>query len=213
MTPLSTFRTRVAPFVHGCLDAMIDRAVLDSAIELCERSLVVKRQLDSVLTVAGESLINLAPPSGQSVAHVMRVWCDRSELTPVHEDALAAPFGFVESVPGEVNSNSRPKVFQEAEPGVLALFPFPDKVYTINVRAALRPTRAASSVETQLYEDWVEEVVDGALARLYVMPGAWASPELAKYHLQRFADGVGRARITASRGDTRAESRVTPIHI
>ena len=213
MKALSVFRPRIAPRVSGCLDEMIDQAVLDACIDFCERTLVVKRMLTPISTVASTFEYTPAAPSEEAVACLVRVWCDLSELTPLDEDAMATPFGFTASVPGQTNTPSKPRFFNETSPGSVGLYPAPDRVYTLNIRAALRPTRAAANVEDQLFEDWAEAIVDGALARLMLYPGEWANVKLASVHEKRYEAAVGSARLEASQGATRAQQRIQPVHI
>lgn len=213
MKNLSSFRPRVAARVPGCSDPLIDQAVLDTCIDFCERTLVVKRTLDSFLTVAGTASYDVPVGLQQSVAHIMRVWCGTSELRPLDEDGIATPYGFVSSVPGDQTPSGTPSYYNETDPGVLQLYPRPDGAHTINVRAAMRPLRTATQVEDQLFEDWVEAITDGALTRLYMVPGDFANAPLAKFHAAAYQGGVDRAMLQASKGRTRAESRVTPVHI
>ena len=214
MKSVSAFRTRIAPRVPGCSDALIDQAVLDACIDFCERSLVVKRMLDSFVTKPLQAIYDLYGANQQGVAQIMRVWVDSTEITPLDEDAISTPFGFVSSVPGQSNPGSTPRFFNETEPNSISLYPTPDKVYTLNMRVALKPMRSATQVEDQLFEDWVEVVMDGAFARLFAMPAQeFTSPALTKYHAVQYEVGVNAAMLQARRGNTRAQSRVTPVHI
>ncbi len=213
MKALSAFRSRVSPRVQGCNDMLIDQAVLDSCIEFCDKSLAVKRMLDAFPLVAEQSQYDLSPPAGQVVVQVMRVWCDTSELQPVDEDTLASPFQFVQAIPGHTRRPAMPGFFSESDPSQLSFYPVPDKAYTVNLRVALRPSRAATQVEDQLFETHIETIVDGALARLYVMPSEFANPAAAKLHLDKFHAGIDEALLQSSRGNTRAQQRITPVHI
>lgn len=214
MTALSAFRPWVAGQAPTATDPMIDRCVLDACIEFCDRTLVVKRMLTPISTVADVAGYALAAPAGESVAHVMRLWADGAELVPLDEDGLAGPQGFVASVPGVTSDRAgMPRYFNETDPGSISLYPRPDAVYTLNVRAALRPLRTATSVDSQLFEDWVEAITSGALARLFAVPGDLLNPVLAKYHAGNFQQFVDRAQLQASRGRTRATLSITPVHI
>jgi hypothetical protein len=169
---------------------------------------VVKRTADPFTTVSGVREYDL----DTGVAEVMRVWCDTNEITGTEEDDMVA-WGFTSSIPGQTNTPSTPSFFVQTDPGVIALFPTPDKAYTINMRVAIRPSRSDTQVEDQLFEDWVESIVDGALMRLYVMPGAWSNPALSKLHGVQYEVGINAAMLEARRGAMRSQSRVTPVHI
>lgn len=209
MKSLSLFRSRIAPRVDGCSDIIIDQSVLDSAIDFCNQSLVVKRMMFPVQTVAGRSEYDIEP----GVVSIQRVWVDAKEIQPLGEDALAGPYAFISSVPGQTPQSGSPRSFAQPYPGVISLYPIPDSVYTLSARVALAPTRSATQVEDQLWDDWAEAITDGALARLYMYPGAWSSAALSKYHSQLFLAAVNAAMLEASQGINRAELRITPVHI
>jgi hypothetical protein len=202
---LSVFRPRVAVRASGVPDPLIDQVVLDACIDFCERTLIVKRTLDAIPTVADEPEYDMAANgTQQSVAQVMRVWLDEREIAPVSED---------DGPPPGTTTSSTPRFFTEDTPGTITLYPRPDREYSMRARVAQRPTRSATQVEDQLFEDWVEAIVDGALARLFIMPGDFLNPALAVVHLKAYQEAVDRASLQARQGRTRAQLRVTPIHI
>lgn len=213
MKALALFRPRIAPRVEGCIEDLIDQSVLDTCIDFCERSLVVKRMATSFLTVASQLAYTLESTSDTSIAHIARLWCDITELTPADEDMLRTPFGFVAAVPGAVSVIARPRFFNQASPGVIDLYPTPDKAYTINMRVALKPTRSAVQVDDQIFEDWIDYIVHGALERLYMMPGGWANPGLAKYHSDQYEIGVNLAITEARKGSISSQARIIPVRI
>lgn len=213
MKPVSAFRARIAGRVPGILDAVIDIAVLDTCIEFCEKTLVVRGMLDTFSTVALDRDYDLMPANQQSVAKVIRVWCDNNEITPVDDDAIGNPFGFVSSVAGHGVDKGRPRYYNEVEPGVLSLYPIPDAAYVINARVALRPTRSATHVPDALFENWCEAIVNGSLARLMMQPGEAMNPKLASLHQGLYVVEVNKALLAANRGNTRAQSTVRPVHI
>lgn len=205
MTPLSAFRPLVAPRVAPwAADPQIDRAVLDACIEFCERSLVVRKMLDSFQTSVGKFEYDLYGPNQQSVCMVARLWSDSCDLTPLDDDQAPAPFD---------RRQAAPRAFSLPEPDALHLHPTPDGIFTINVRAALRPKRNAKQVEDRLFEDWSDAIMDGALSRLYAMPGEGFSAVLSGEHSKRFTAAVNTAMLEASAGRTRTELRVTPVRI
>jgi hypothetical protein len=214
MVPLSAFTSRIAPLVPNCSDMLIEQSVLDTCIHFCQNSLVVKRMLDSFLTTVGqrEYPLTVTLPE-QVVAVVMRVWCDNTEMGALDEDAINTTGGFVTTVPGFVTQLSTPRYFNETDPGTLSFYPVPDKAYTINMRVALNPTRTALTVADQLFNDWAEGIVSGALSRLMMQPGEYFNPSLAKVQEKQYVMWLNQAMVEARKGSTRAQSRVSPVHI
>lgn len=215
MTPLSAFRPRIAPRVLTALDPTIDQAVLDTCIDFCEQTLIVKATLDSFSTVAATREYDLDATSVmENVCRVMRVWCSETELGATAEDDVNSPFAYVDAITGSTNSRSMPRCYTETSPGVLGLMPTPDAAYQMTIRAAMKPKRSATTVQDILYENWVEAIVDGALFRLYSMPGmAFSNTGMAGVHGALYKKGVNAALLEASRGRTRAERMVRPMYI
>ncbi|SIO50538.1 hypothetical protein SAMN05444172_2578 [Burkholderia sp. GAS332] len=90
-----------------------------------------------------------------------------------------------------------------------------DKQHAIKVRFISAPTRDACEVDATLHHDWQEAIEDGALAKIYLLPGyRFTSPQLSIVRGKSFSEHVGRARIRALRSETgdatiaRAESFV-----
>lgn len=213
MTPISDFRPRVAAFVHGCPDMLIDQAVLDACIEFCEQSLIIKQVLDAFYTQANTPDYDLDAPPGQLVTLVHRAWVNAHELTPAAGDDINTPFAFSRVVGLNSDITAMPRNYHEFGPGVLGLYPIPNDTYTITVQAALKPTRSATEVEDVLYQNWCEYIVAGALARLQMQPMEWGNPALATVNASRFMQGINRALLEASRQLVRAEARIKPVHI
>lgn len=209
---IAQFRPRVAARIHGVADPLIDQAVVDTLVDFCERSLVWKVTLDPMRTAIGVKEYDLDPPKDTKVVKIMRSWLDSSELTPVGEEAVASPFGFVKTITGLDNPTGRPQTFLQPEPGLIGVQPVPDAVYTLTLRVALAPTRSTDCVDDFLFEDWVDVITNGSLARLYGMP-EFLNPVLAGSHMALFERGLNAASIQATRGRTVAEMRVVPRRI
>jgi hypothetical protein len=173
MRPLSAFRPRIALRVPGVPDPVIDMAVLDTCIDFCKRSLVVRRTLEPFKTKAGVREYEIDTANHQLLALITRIWRDSVPIDPLDEDGLTSPAAFT-AVAGQ--QHAAPRVYTETEPGVLALYPVPDAVYTMTVRAASRPAQNATMVEDQLVNDWFEAITHGALARLFLMPNDAGEP-------------------------------------
>jgi hypothetical protein len=216
MTPLSAFRARIAPRVPTALDYTIDLAVLDTAIDFCEQTLICKVTLDQFAAQPGLREYEVEAPSGSElVCKITRAWCDQAELVALGEDDVDTPLMYVDTVPGAASSRgSMPRRYTEPAPGLIALSPTPDRPYMISMRAATKPKRTAEKVREILYENWVEPITDGALFRLFSMPGmTFSNPTLAVTHAALYKQGVNRALAEAEGGRIRTERFVRPVRI
>lgn len=195
MKPISDFFPRLMPFVAGCSEPLATQAIVDSAIEFCEKSLVIQHTIDSFSTVAGTAAYSLDAPFQQEVARIIRVAVAGRDLyglpqTPMPaapSDAVAHPLAFYTT--------------RNDSELLLQLEPIPDAAYTVYVRAALRPTKEATQLEDDLYTRWSDAVINGALARLKIIPGqAFTDGSGAMYHSALSAKYTNTARIDGVSG-------------
>lgn len=71
-------------------------------------------------------------------------------------------------------------------------------------RISLKPTMTATQVDDSLFNQWADEIADGAKAKLMSMPGQdWSDLKLAAYHesLYRIKRARARIRVSKSYGD------------
>lgn len=212
-TSLSAFTSRIAYRVDGCPDITIEQTVLDSCIEFCEKTLILKQTLDSATVTAGTAEVELDTPSSTKLVKILRVWLDETELAAASEDDVGNPLVHVDSITGVAGVSARPRFYVESSPGVLRLFPKPDDTYTLTVRAAVKPSRSSTAVDEILFENWAAGIVDGALSRLYAMPERWANPGLAAACTNNFNAAVSAALSELYLGRARGDMRITPVRI
>lgn len=210
MQSLDAFLPRLLPSVLGCSEPLAKTALVDSAIEFCESTLVVQAFSEPQPAPAGVGLYELDVPMQQAVASTLKVWFNQDLLTPAPAslvDAILAyitPVGTDEAVPGA------PRHFYEVSPGVLGVYPPPQDAGYLSARCAFKPLRSATSLDDSLLEDWVDAVVSGACARLMIIPDqAFTEPKLAEYHMMRFKQEVAKAANLQIKGRVGASLRIT----
>ena len=196
MTPVSAFFTRLLPSVLGCPEPLAQQCLVDSAIELCERGLVVQQDLDPINITAFTANYEFELPSQQELSQVVWAWADKTLLVPVPR----AQSSGMDDTPG------RPQYFTTRhvdEVLNLRLFPTPDNdvINGLRVTVALRPRRNATQVADLLFHEWAEVVVEGALARIHDIPGQiYTNEQKALVCRQKAMAAIGAARLEATRG-------------
>jgi len=162
---LSEFYPRIIPYLPGISEPMVNQVLVDSAIEFCDTSLVLRENLDTFYTSIGRIEYDLDPPSTQhNISRVMGVAVDGKALSGVEYESLRNDFA---------TSNAVPKGFYTDRTGstlTLRLTPPPDKIYPVVVNVTLRPARSATLLEDDLYNIWIDPVVTGAIARAMQIP-------------------------------------------
>jgi hypothetical protein len=203
MKALSEFYPRIIPYLPGIAEPMVNQVLVDSAIDFCESSLVLRENLDPFATVIGKIEYDLDPPSVQhNISRVMGVAVDKVALSGVEYETLRNDFPV---------SYSRPKGFYTDRTGstlTLQLVPPPDKVYPIVVNVTLRPARAATLLEDDLYNIWIDPIVSGAIARAMQIPDQpFTNFAQARYLLNYAARQTISGRIEGNYGQIRASAR------
>lgn len=188
----------------GCSEPLAAQAVLDAAITFCEDSLAVREVLDPLTLQVALDQYELSPPSSQEVVRLLNVWVDGQLLQPV-------PAEQVDYAARQDGPPTHYYVLRQDEVLTLQLYPTPTSTGVLTAEVALRPTREATQLATDLYTYWLDAVLAGALMRLLVLPGAsFANPAAMVHYQGRFAALVNRARIEGNRGRLRSSLRVRP---
>lgn len=214
MASYEAFLSRVLIEVPGCADISAIQAIKDACIEFCEKSLVVTRDHDPITISAGVVDYDLEPPSGYLVIKVMKAWVENNEIHPLAPDVVRDASVYNRLFSSYQSSPSTPTRYLQKEERSISVWPLPDKQYPngLTLRVALKPTRASTSVEDVVFEDYAETIASGALSRLLVSVGkAYTNVPAAAVHKGLFMQGINAARQRATHGHTRANLRVRPV--
>lgn len=92
-----------------------------------------------------------------------------------------------------------PSYVQMYDDNTFRLYPPPSKDDVIEMRVILsivRDAGTATEIDDQIVEEFEDVILDGALARLYEMPGeTWSNIKQSQFHRMKFLDGTERARL------------------
>jgi hypothetical protein len=194
----------------GVSDDAALSAVSSAAIEFCEKSLVLQRDHDPVNVVAGRSDYDLdSPISGCLVCKVMKAWFDNRVLVPTGPDDMDDPTIYNPAISG--GSGSTPTHYIQKEERVISLWrpPQHDGAQLLTLRVALKPSRAAISVDDVLFEDWADVISSGAKASLQIVPGkTFSNPQMGAFNQGAFVAGINRAIVRGNKGHTRTNLSV-----
>lgn len=205
MSAIQAFFGRVAPFVIGCPDPIINQAIIDTCIHFCEMSMIDRRRLDAVQTSAGSQSVDIDLPPSTRAVRVLNVQLDGVNIEAAPDHVFNAEV----VINGTVG---KPMGYMYSD-GALLFYPTPDATYTVSVQAALKPLRSSTTVDDKLFEDWADAIASGSIARLMAMPADWANGPLAALYQTAYTVGLNRAMLESSREKTRAILRVEPVRI
>lgn len=206
-TLFNAFLPEVLPYVPDCPAIIAINAIRSAAIEFCERSLAWQEDLEAEDSLADTGEYVLTVPEETSLAMIMAAWYDRRLMIPKSTEELARLYRTTDwrTIVG------MPFYYMRSSSSTMRMIPAPSSSETgvIGVRAALAPTRDASGIDTEIYEDYLEAIAMGARARLHAMPGQpFYDMALAMVCRRAFMAGIGEAKIRANKGLSRASVRV-----
>lgn len=211
MASYESFLPYVMPHVIGAPEPLALQAIGSSVIELCEKSMILTRDHDPVTVIANVVDYDLEPPTGYLVVKVMKAWLDNIKLDPAAPDFVADAGVYNRLYSSYSAGPSTPRAYVQKDPRSISLWPVADKKYAngLTMRVALKPTRAAESVEDEIFEEYVETVAAGAIARLMLMPEKpFTNAQGSVVQRAQFMQGLNVARSRALHGHSRSNLSV-----
>lgn len=211
MVAYDAFLPRVLIDAYGCPEIVATQAIRDAVIEFCSRSNFIQRDHDPITVVTGISDYDLEPPAGQLVVKILKCWFKMTELSPIAPDFVDSPAFYNSSIPDNAPSIATPLSFTQKDERTFSIYPSSKDTVAngLTLRISLKPTRASTTCEDSIFEDYAETIAHGALARLLVSPGkAYMNVAAAGMHGAAFNTGINDARQRASRGHVRSGMQV-----
>ena len=202
------FMTEVLPYVHDCPEIAAINAIRNAVIEFCEESKILQETLDSITLIPKLNNYDLDVADGYRPVGVMQAWSSNLPMTPKSADDLGRIY------PQDWREMSgNPQYFMQYRPDELIVVPFSDtrRVGALRVIVAIAPTRDSQEVEDIVWQKYAETIGFGARSRLYDTPNQpYYDPNFAQLFRAKFMNGIGKAKIDATRSFTRAGTRVRP---
>ena len=181
----------VLPHAPGCIAAVALDAIRKAAIEFCDKSWIWHYNAAAISVVANTSTYSFATPADTEVVTILDGWLNNLPLTHKGSDELKRV-----NTRWQQWTGSRP-IFTTMEDSLtVRLVPSPTVSYAsgLNMLLALRPTIAATGIETWIYQKYREQIADGALYRLYMSPKkGYTDMKLAMAKKEMFRKHVGLA--------------------
>jgi len=204
MKSFSAFLPRILPYLPGCSEPLVNQALLNAAIEFCEATNVLRQNLDTFDTVVGEVQYDLYPPTSQhTISRVMSVSVNGVDLAPGMAEVIRNDLPTQNAMPRGFYTDRTDSLF------TLRLSPPPDKVYPVVVNVALRPTITATQLEDDLFNIWIDPLVNGAIARCMMIPDQpFTNYGMAQQLMKTAESQITNSRIEGNYGLIRGSMRV-----
>lgn len=193
MATLSDFLPEVLVEVPDVPDVVAEHHIRNAIIDFCQRSTYYRADLafNTVADQAQYTSADFTLPADTRIVEIYdgRLGTDRSiyRKTP---GQLETEVGYDwASRTGDVYYVTR----EDTES--LTLVRVPTTVKAVVIKAALKPTQTATTVDDLLYNDWHELIAIGALARIYKIPNkVWSDNQTALMNAGLFENGIMEAK-------------------
>lgn len=188
-------------------DPVTENAIKRSAVEFCATSWVWKYLTDPVQTTPGEPLYMLDALPGSDVATVLSVELGGIPLECKTVEWLNA------NEQGWRTRRGTPRYYAQVDTEEVMLAPVPDTAAELTTTLALQPSHTSTGIPKWIFTQHIYTLVDGALAKLMLMPGKpWSDAQNGAMRLSSFEKGMANASAVSANALGRAVTRTTSQH-
>lgn len=207
MVPLAHFAPLVMPFAPTAPEPIVMQSLRLAAREFCVDT---RSWREIVTTPVTTNPVNPDLPQGVTIVAVQSAKLNGRDL-------LAVPFDVAE-IDTYLTETGRATRFTQDEWGRFIIMPMEagDLVMSLYLAPAAGPQRGTRDPQTEaqnqvpafLFDEWVEAIAHGALARILSIPAQeYTNGQMAGYFSAKFAEAKGDAATAAIKGKQRAPIR------
>jgi hypothetical protein len=190
----------------GALATLVRHHVKLAAIEFCNRAWVWVVDQGPISVAAGANEYAWEPPASTEVARILVAWLDKKKLTAQTRKELSALYGDYMRAQGPAT------YFIQDVPSKLILVPTPTSSSAdgITAKIAVKPARAATGLDSEIFNRYFDQITRGAKARLFGMAKKpWSDPAQARDLREAFEQDIAEAKLELTRSFAGARLRAT----
>lgn len=194
------FFPMVLPECPGVPGPVAINAIVTATIDFCTKSRAYRVDLDPMSISAGSADYDIEAPAQTLPVDVTKCWyIPTGELIlPATEDKLD------EISPGwRLAQDNRPQRYLIKNRGrTISFVPIPSESQSsvIGLKVAVRPTLAATTIDADFFEDYMEKIAPGAKSTLMLMKNKqWSDEKQAAIYAAQFEAAATEARRRAAR--------------
>lgn len=210
--PITDFRTHVAPYAVNAGLQLIDQAIWDTLVMLCEKTLTWREDLTPIAIVKDQYDYTLTPVTANTrIITAISVLYDSIPVHPSGEEHLDN----ISPSWRRYRSITYRYYLEQGTSTVLKLTwpPTADLADGLEVRVAIKPEPDPSgspvSIPDEIYYEYYSTIAAGALSRVLNMPKErWYNRARAKDYELEWANGLANAASEAQRSHTRRPQQV-----
>ena len=200
------FLPEVMQFLPDVPEHIATNAIKNTCIDFCEKTRYWQIDIDPIDIIAQQSTYVVPTPADTKQVGIVVAYYQTNLLVPQPPDTLANIYRLgdwreLNGSPQYITQLIKPEVIVVPKPA----FNVPG---ALKLRVAIAPTRASTEVSSEIFENWLMEIADGAKAILYATPGQpYADKNAAKECQMRYRAAIANARISIDKGLTRNSTR------
>jgi hypothetical protein len=202
------FLPEVMPFVHDVPEIVALQAIRNACIEFCEETHYLQDTLDPIAGIINQGDYDLdANDSNYKVVEIMQAYYGDQLLIPKSQEELNQIY----RTSNWQNLTGNPYYYFRPRATVIRLVTKPviTEANKLVIRAAYAPTRASSTIDSEIFERFLEQIAFGARARLYNTPNQpYYDPKTAMEYTKRFNDALAEVRTRVYKGLTRTAVQI-----
>jgi hypothetical protein len=212
---ITTFKKYVAADVLPCPDPIVEREILSVIIDFCDKTHILTREFNVELDSD-----DIDEDYQNAIDIPLGEWLTTSRPVTVLEFNLDG----TTYIPKyrELQNTIPDDVWESLHDDNTIYFSFPStstiRIYdrettdeNLYIRMSVKPTRAATTVDDCLLEDWVDTIAAGVKYKIMSMPGKeWTDPAGAAMYYVEYKRGVSRARMKVLKAFSGTPLEVTP---
>lgn len=195
--------------VPTCPEDVALKAVRDTCIDFCDHTNFWQHDLDLITAVANVAEYDLDElPDDTILASIVSMTFQGLPVYPRTQEWLDT-----NRSNWRIDYSTQPKYFLVQQLGRFQLVGYPSVTVAeaIRVRVALKPSRAATQVYDRIYEDYLDDIANGALARLLAMRSRpWSDLSLVDHYTKLYELERGSAKVAVCKGFTQLSAFVAP---
>jgi len=214
-TAITSFIKYVAADVMPCPTPIIERVMLSTIIEFCDKTHILQREFNIELDT--DSIDSDMQDSIDVSLSEFVTSCKPITVLEFNLDGSPKFAKFrelVNTIPSSVWNNIKEEetiYFSFPSNTVIRLYDRSTSDSNLFVRLAVKPTRAATEVDDLLMEDWVDTISEGVKSKILIMPGKeWTDPKGAAASYMEYRRGISRARMKMLKSYTSQPLEVSP---
>jgi hypothetical protein len=200
------FLPEVMQFCPDVPELVATNAIRNTCIDFCTRTYYWQITPAAIDVVNGQASYTIQTPPDTKLVGIMAAYYNTNLLIPQPIDTLANIYrmGDWQQVQGS------PQYYTQIIKPEIRLVPYPYETVpgALTVRVAIAPTRDSSEISSEIYENFLGVIANGARSILYGTPGQpYFDRASAKDSDRIYRTGVSEARIAVNKGLTRTSNR------